>query len=79
MPYYTFEQYIRIVRPLPKFVKRDIYSIPVVEADDIDISLLGNGISLISMHNAKPSDPYAKRKIVHAFRYDDELYRAYNA
>ena len=78
MPNYTFEQYIRIVRPLPKYVKRDIYGIPVVEANSIDISRLGNGMSLISLHNAKISDPYARRKIVHAFRYDDELYRAYN-
>lgn len=78
MPNYTFEQYIKIVRPLPKFVKRDINDIPVIEADNIDISSLGNGISLISLNNAKLSDPYAGRKIVHAFRYDDELYRAYN-
>ena len=40
MPIYSNKDYIRIMRPLPSFVDRDIFGIPVIEAACIDISAL---------------------------------------
>lgn len=78
MPIYSNKKYIRIVRPLPAFVERDIYSIPVIEPVDIDISNINNGMWLIGSKNAKQSDSHADSKIVLAFNYDDVLLRYFN-
>ena len=43
MPVYKNLDYVRIVHPLPQYVERDIYGIPFVEADSIDISDMNNG------------------------------------
>lgn len=66
------------MRPLPGYVARDIYDIPFIEAQDIDISGLNNSKWLINMKNAKSTDADADKKIVHSFCFDDVLYRAYN-
>lgn len=78
MPTYKNKEYIRIMRPLPKYVERDIYSIPVIEAIPIDISEMNNGLWLINMKNLSPKDKLSDRKIVHSFCYDDTLRRAYS-
>lgn len=78
MPTYQYKEYLRIMRPLPAFVKRRDYKIPVIEADYIDISEMNNGLWLVNMKNVSPKDKNARHKIVHAFCYDDVLERAYN-
>ena len=35
----------RLMRPLPDYIHRDIFDIPFIEADDIDISGLNNSQS----------------------------------
>ena len=66
------------MRPLPDYVQRDVFDIPYIENDTIDLSGLNNSQWLINMKNASPSDKYADKKIVHSFCYDDVLNRAYN-
>lgn len=78
MIYYVNRDYIKIARPLPSYVKRDIYDIPYIENDDIDISDINNGKWLIKPNNMSPKDKFASRKIVHSFCYDSDLYRYYN-
>ena len=78
MPTYGYEEYLRIVRPLPEQVRRDIYDIPVIENNPIDISELKNGISLINLNNISINDRRASQKIVHCFSNDDVLRRKYN-
>lgn len=78
MPYYSNTEYIKLVRPLPNFVHRDIYDIPFIEKDDIDISDICNGKWLISPNNMSSKDKFANRKIVHSFRFDKELIRYFN-
>lgn len=78
MPVYNNKEYIRIMRPLPSFVQRDPFSIPVVEPEHVDISQLNNGLWLTNMKNANHKDKNAHKKIVHSFSYDDVLLRAYN-
>ena len=56
MPVYNNKEYIRIVRPLPSFVKRDKRSIPFIEPVNIDISDINNGIWLINSKNANSKD-----------------------
>lgn len=68
MPTYGYEEYLRIVRPLPERVRRDIYDIPVIENDPIDISELKNGISFINLNNISINDRRAPKKIVHCFK-----------
>lgn len=78
MPVYPNEEYLRIVRPLPNFVRRDIYSIPIIERQDVKIACLGNGQSLINLNNANVRDRSAHNKIVHSFSNDATLRRHYN-
>lgn len=78
MPVYNNTEYIRIMRPLPEYVKRDLYGIPVIEPVPIDISAMNNGLWLINMKNISAKDKYPDKKIVHSFCYDDALRRAYN-
>ncbi|MCF0135439.1 MAG: DUF4417 domain-containing protein [Lachnospiraceae bacterium] len=78
MPVYSNLEYVKIVRPLPKFVQRDICGIPVIEPNPLDISAINNGLWLINMKNASVKDRCPERKIVHSFCYDDVLWRAYN-
>ena len=66
------------MRPLPHYVKRDLFDIPYIEIDDIDVTGLNNTKWLINMKNAKATDINASNKIVHSFCYDDVLLRAYN-
>ena len=61
------------MRPLPDYIHRDIFDIPFIEADDIDISGLNNSQWLINMKNANASDKHADRKIVHSFCYVRQL------
>ena len=66
------------MRPLPNCVERDQYGIPVIEAQQIDISAMNNGLWLINMKNMSTKDKNAEHKIAHSFCYDDVLRRAYN-
>lgn len=77
MTTYANKTYIELVRPLPRFVERDIYSIPFIEPVPINISPINNGLWLINMKNVSAKDKYPKRKIVHSFCYDDTLQQAY--
>lgn len=77
MPIYPNKTYIDLMRPLPSFVKRDIYDIPFIESEPINISPMNNGLWLINMKNVSPKDKHPERKIVHSFCYDDTLRRAY--
>lgn len=78
MPVYSNLEYVRIARPLPKYVERDNYGIPFVEADPIDISNLNNGKWLVNLDHAGIKDRYAYRKIVHGFSKDEVILRNYN-
>lgn len=78
MPIYNNTTYIKLMRPLPQYVERDIYDIPFIEVQEIDISFLNNDKWLINMKNAKATDVNAGKKIVHSFCFDDVLIRAYN-
>lgn len=78
MPTYNYKQYLRLMRPLPKYVERDAFGIPVIEPRRIDISAMNNGLWLINMKNMSTKDKNASRKIVHSFCYDETLRRAYN-
>ncbi len=78
MPTYNNSEYINLMRPLPHYVKRDLFDIPFIEIDDIDVTGLNNTKWLINMKNAKATDINANKKIVHSFCYDDVLLRAYN-
>lgn len=78
MPVYKNLEYVRIVHPLPQYVERDIYGIPFVETDAIDISDLNNGKWLINLDHAGNKDKNAYRKIVHGFSTDKVLMRQYN-
>lgn len=63
MPFYTCKEYIQIMRPLPSYVERDIYDIPFIESQPIDLSALNNEKWLINMKNAKPDDIHADKKL----------------
>ena len=78
MPVYKYKDYIRIMRPLPYYVERDLYGIPVIESQPIDISAMNNGLWLINMKNVSGKDKNASNKIVHSFCYDNTLVSAYN-
>lgn len=78
MPVYSNKEYIRIMRPLPEYVERDLFGIPVIEPVPIDISAINNGLWLINMKNISTKDKHPDRKIVHSFCYDDKLRSAYN-
>lgn len=78
MPIYKNKDYVRIVRPLPSFVKRDMRSIPFIEPVDIDISDINNGTWLINSKNANSKDKNANSKIVISFNFDDVLLRYFN-
>lgn len=78
MPFYNNKEYTKLMRPLPNYVERDIYDIPFIEPEYIDISGLNNDRWLINMKNAKTTDINASKKIVHSFCFDDVLIRAYN-
>lgn len=79
MPVYCNKEYVKVMRPLPSFIKRDIYDIPFIEKDEVDITNLNNGKWLISMKNLSKNDRYGNRKIVQSFSYDDLLRREYNS
>ena len=78
MPFYNNKNYIKLMRPLPSYVARDIYDIPFIEAQEIDTSGLNNEKWLVNMKNAKATDINADKKIVHSFCFDDVLNRPYN-
>ena len=77
MPTYVNRKYIELIRPLPDFVRKDIYDIPFIEPTPISISEMNNGLWLINMKNVSNKDKYPDRKIVHSFCYDDTLIREY--
>ena len=78
MPLYDNHDYINLMRPLPKECKYDIYGIPFIKKQNIDISNLNKDRWLINPHNLKRNDLNAKFKIVHSFLYDNDLNRYYN-
>ena len=78
MPIYNTNDYIRLMRPLPQSVERDVFGIPYVDADDINIDGINYSHWLINMNNARADDKNADKKIVHSFCYDKHLLRAYN-
>ena len=51
------------MRPLPNYIKRDIYGIPYIEKQNIDIRGLNNTKWLINLKNVRTSDRNADRKI----------------
>lgn len=77
MPVYNNTEYIRLMHPLPKFVKRDIYGIPVIEPDDIDIQYLNNGKWLVNYFHANASGKNQANKIVHGFAMDARIKKPY--
>ena len=78
MPVYNDNEYLRIVRPLPAFVKRDSFDIPVIEPIEIDISKMNNGLWLSATNNVSQNDKNASSKIAHAFKFDETLRSIYN-
>lgn len=78
MPIYDNTEYIKIMRPLPQFVDRDVYDIPFIEVDPIDITYMNNGIWIINMKNVSKKDKHPNNKIVHSFCYDNALRRNFN-
>ena len=56
MPTYSNKTYIELIRPLPDFVARDIYDIPFIEPENIDISAMNNGLWLINLKNVSSND-----------------------
>lgn len=79
MPIYNNEDYIKVMRPIPKDWPLDIFGIPFVKKSSIDISKINNGLWLINFENAKATDHNASNKIIHFFKFDDSLNRAYNS
>lgn len=77
MPTYQNKTYLKIMRPLPDYVERDIWDIPVIQPQRLDISAMNNGLWLINMKNISSKDRCPSRKIVHCFCYDKELDRIY--
>lgn len=78
MPIYDNENYVKIMRPIPNDWPLDIFGIPFIKKTNIDISMVNNGIWLINLENAKASDKNACKKIIHSFKYDAQLKRAYD-
>jgi len=78
MPTYDNKTYLKLMRPLPDYVERDIYDIPVIKPEKIDISMMNNGLWLTNMKNLSAKNGNRQTKIVHSFSYDDVLYREYN-
>lgn len=78
MPNYKYKDFINLIRPLPKNVKRGIFGIPFIENQSIDIKRLNNGLELINMNNISKKDINAHNKIIHSFHYDHILLREYN-
>lgn len=78
MPIYNNKTYTKLMRPLPAYVERDIYDIPVIQPQPIDISAINNGMWLVNMKNMSVKDKHPSKKIVHSFCYDDVLERTYN-
>lgn len=77
MPVYKNKEYIKLVRPLPEFVDRDIFNIPFIEPVSFDISQINNGLWLTTMKNISSKDKIPEKKIIHSFSYDNTLLRAY--
>lgn len=78
MPVYDNKTYTKLMRPLPNFIERDIYNIPVMEPCKINISQMNNGLWLINMKNLSSKDKHPESKIVHSFCHDDTLVREFN-
>ena len=78
MPKYNYDDYIKLMRPIPNNFTMDKYGIPYIKKYDIDISNVNNGKWLINIENTNKSDKNAKVKIVHNFKFDDNLNRLYN-
>lgn len=78
MPIYNNENFVKIMRPIPKDRPRGIEGIPYVKKSKIDISDINNGKWLINLNNIYSGDKNAYRKIVHCFKENNELDRYYN-
>lgn len=78
MPLYCNKEYKKLIRPLPDFTERDMYDIPVIKKQEIDITNLNNGKWLIGCNNVSYKDKHPEQKIVHMFKYDRVLSMAYN-
>lgn len=78
MPVYESEDYIRTMRPIPKFVRRGAFGIPFIEKEESDIEDLGNGLWLTNINNVTSKAKHLERKINHMFRGDKELQRYYD-
>ncbi len=77
MPIYNNKDFINLIRPLPTFVERDIFDIPVIEPVSINLSAMNNGLWLINMKNVSSKDTLSDKKIVHSFCFDDTLRREF--
>lgn len=78
MPYYDRYEHFDLVHPLPKYVERDIYDIPFIENDDIDLELLNNGVFLTGIQNISLKDKYADHKIIHCYKENTVLNKFYD-
>ena len=68
MPIYNYHEYVNVMRPLPENQKYDIYGIPFILKQNIDISDLNNGKWLINPHNLKKDDKKSSKKLsIHFF------------
>ena len=77
MPCYSNDEYVSLMRPIPRYWKRDLFGIPTIKKSDIDITKLNNGLWLTAINNTSLEDKNKRYKIVHSFKFDFELKRYY--
>ena len=78
MPKYNRYDRFDLIHPLPRYIKRDIFDIPFVEKQDIDLDLLNNGIYLTGIQNISNKDKYSKHKIIHCYKENNVLNKLYD-
>ncbi len=79
MPQYNNQKFITVVRPQPSNWEKDILDIPFIESETLPISFINSELFLINPNNVSPKDGDKQRKIVHSFRFDEELDREYRS
>lgn len=78
MPKYNNTDYIKLMRPIPKYWPIDEEGIPYIKKSDINISNLNNGLWLCSITNASIKDKNKSKKIIHCFKENKQLDNYYN-
>lgn len=77
MPIYNNAEFINVIHPEPSNWEKDIFDIPFIKKEELNISSIGTNIFLINPNNVSKNDPDKNRKIVHSFLYDETLEREY--